>query len=162
LVGRLVGLLGVLRGVLVSAPVGLLLPVPERSTWWQPVTRMTLAVMGIRVQVRGPRRFGDGVLVVANHLSWVEVLALATVQPVRVLAEQEIRGWFLLGSLVAALGCLFVDRRGLHRLPETVGRLTAIRRAGQAVVALRDDGLRARLGEVARTSVLRRTWSQVA
>lgn len=61
------------------------------------------------------------------------VLALATVQPVRVLAKREIRGWFLIGPLAAALGCLFVDRRGLHRLPELVGQLAAVLRDGQAV-----------------------------
>lgn len=42
-----------------------------------------LAASGVQVRIDGPRNFGDsGVLVVANHLSCIEVLAIASVQPV--------------------------------------------------------------------------------
>jgi 1-acyl-sn-glycerol-3-phosphate acyltransferase len=77
--------------------------------------------------------FGGGVLVVANHLSWLDILALGAVQPMRMVAKREIRDWPLVGAVAARAGTLFVDRAGLRALPSVVAEAATALRAGAAV-----------------------------
>ena len=131
---RALGLLLVVVLVLVTAPLLVLASARTRSAWLSGIARLLLGVTGIRLRVRGPRRFGErGVLVVANHMSWIEALALAAVQPVRLVAKREVRGWFLIGAIAAATGVLFIDREGLRRLPGTLADITGALRSGQPV-----------------------------
>ncbi|VAW40387.1 Acyl-CoA:1-acyl-sn-glycerol-3-phosphate acyltransferase [hydrothermal vent metagenome] len=45
-----------------------------------------------------------------NHLSYLEVLTIFSIMPTRFLAKAEIRGWFAIGAIAAAVGCVFVQR----------------------------------------------------
>jgi 1-acyl-sn-glycerol-3-phosphate acyltransferase len=76
---------------------------------------------------------GGGVLVVANHLSWLDILVLGSVQPMRMVAKREIRDWPLVGAVATRAGTLFVDRAGLRALPTVVAEVTTALRAGAAV-----------------------------
>ncbi|MHC5908884.1 lysophospholipid acyltransferase family protein, partial [Streptomyces sp. S6] len=73
-----------------------------------------------------------GLLVVANHISWLDVPLLAAVRPARMLAKREIRQWPVAGP-IAARASLFIDRDRLRALPDTVSRIAGALRAGQAV-----------------------------
>lgn len=131
---RLAALLAVLVPAAVTTPALPLLPRRARLRWLQVVTGAALAAAGVRVAVSGPRRFGDGgVLVVANHVSWIEALALSRVQPLALLAKREVRRWPVVGTVTATTGSVFVDRARLRALPDTVGRLAASLAAGRAV-----------------------------
>ncbi|MBV9922387.1 MAG: 1-acyl-sn-glycerol-3-phosphate acyltransferase [Pseudonocardia sp.] len=72
-------------------------------------------------------------LVVANHLSWIDALALCSVAPLRIVAKREIRGWPVLGLLMERAGSVFVDRAGLGSLPSTVMEISDVLRGGDAV-----------------------------
>jgi len=76
---------------------------------------------------------GGGVLVVANHLSWLDILVLGSVQPMRMVAKREVRDWPLVGAVATRAGTLFVDRAGLRALPTVVAEVTTALRAGSAV-----------------------------
>lgn len=92
---------------------------------------------GIRVRVVGradAHRGGPGVLVVANHVSWLDIPLVAAVCPGRMLAKSDIRHWPLLGPLAALGGTLFVERERLRALPATVHALASALRAGARVV----------------------------
>lgn len=133
-VGRGIALTAVLVAAALTAPVLSLMTSQARARWLQVVSRGMLGTLGIRVRVNGPHRFGaGGVLVVANHLSWIEILALSTVQPVRLIAKHEVRRWPVVGAVAVATGALFIDRRGLRDLPRTVAEISAALRAGDAV-----------------------------
>ncbi|MEV8101404.1 lysophospholipid acyltransferase family protein [Streptomyces sp. NPDC088135] len=75
-----------------------------------------------------------GTLVVANHISWLDIPLVAAVFPGRMLAKSEIRGWPLLGPLAARGGTLFVERDRLRALPATVRTIGAALRGGSRVV----------------------------
>ncbi|MCU1279880.1 MAG: plsC1, partial [bacterium] len=49
-------------------------------------------------------------ILVANHVSYVDAPALASLVPCTVIAKGELRRWPILGSSAAALGALFVER----------------------------------------------------
>ncbi|SCG36709.1 1-acyl-sn-glycerol-3-phosphate acyltransferases [Micromonospora echinaurantiaca] len=129
---RLVALLGMLvlgAGLAVVLP---LLPAAERRAALGGWARVTARALGVRLVVRGrlPRRRA---LLVANHVSWLDVLAVLAVAPARLVAKREVRGWPLLGWLARAAGTLFVDRARPRDLPTTVGRVADALRAGRAV-----------------------------
>lgn len=117
MVVRLLALLVVVLGGLGLAAVLPRLPgsVRERSVrrWFAAV----LAVLGVRLTRCGPARFGSGVLVVANHVSGLDVVAIGAVQPVRMLAKREVGGWPVVGVLAARAGTIFLDRDRLCSLP---------------------------------------------
>lgn len=134
--------LGALIVVLLVMTVGVpLLTARARDRWLQAGSRAALAAAGVRLRVRGDERFraGGGVLVVANHLSWIDVLALDAVQPVRMLAKREVRDWPVIGRLASRTGAVFIDRAGLRSLPATVATTAAALRDG-AVIGVFPEG----------------------
>jgi 1-acyl-sn-glycerol-3-phosphate acyltransferase len=100
--------------------------------------RALLGALGVRHDLRGrlPRQ---GALIVANHVSWLDVLALIAYAPVRLLAKREVRSWPVIGALAAAAGTVFIDRLRPRALPGTVADVTASLRTG-GVVAVFPEG----------------------
>lgn len=94
-----------------------------------------LAAAGVRLRRHGaaPDREAAGSLVVANHVSWLDVLALHAVAPVRMLAKHEVRDWPVIGSMAARAGTVFLDRDRLRELPGAVSALSDVVREGGAV-----------------------------
>ncbi|MGW9122813.1 lysophospholipid acyltransferase family protein, partial [Streptomyces sp. NPDC055663] len=90
-------------------------------------------IVGGPAQPAGPPGT-TGTLVVANHISWLDIPLVAAVFPGRMLAKSEIRGWPLLGPLAARGGTLFVERDRLRALPTTVRTIGAALRGGSRVV----------------------------
>ncbi|MGC4760898.1 lysophospholipid acyltransferase family protein [Micromonospora trifolii] len=132
---RVLRLVAALSMLLAGIPVVLLLPVlPSRerqglvSGW----ARATARAFGVRLVIRGrlPRRRA---LLVANHVSWLDILAVLAVAPTRMVAKREIRSWPVVGLLAAAAGTVFVDRARPLALPRTVARVADALRAGRSV-----------------------------
>ncbi|WP_404815620.1 lysophospholipid acyltransferase family protein [Streptomyces thermolineatus] len=126
----------VLAGLVLTAPV-MRLPAPHRHRavrWW---ARAITGAFGVRTRISGVPATAPagGMLLVANHVSWLDVLLAAAVRPGRMLAKAEVRRWPVLGRLAAAGGTLFVDRHRLRGLPGTVAGITAALRGGSTVVA---------------------------
>ena len=66
-----------------------------------------------------------GRLVVANHLSWLDIFAIDALCPASFVAKSEIARWPLVGTLVARAGTLFIERgrrHAVHRLIEHIER----------------------------------------
>ncbi|MEU7817581.1 lysophospholipid acyltransferase family protein [Pseudonocardia sp. NPDC049154] len=118
--------------LLVALPVLLVGPNPR-------LFRAVLRAAGVRLRIRGTTYGEGGVLVVANHLSWIDVVVLGAVGPVRMIAKREVADWPLIGPMARRTGALFVDRGGLRGLPDIVaGTATALR--GGAVVGVFPEG----------------------
>ncbi len=121
--------------VLVLAVGLVVLPLTGGHPWLvRAMARALLAALGVRHALVGrlPRR---GALVVANHVSWLDVVVLVAHAPVRLLAKREVRGWPLIGRLAAACGTLLIDRARLRSLPATVAEVAGVLRAGGLVAA---------------------------
>ncbi|MDQ3787618.1 MAG: 1-acyl-sn-glycerol-3-phosphate acyltransferase [Actinomycetota bacterium] len=88
---------------------------------------VTLVVHG---EIPGP---GRGALVVNNHTSWLDIVAVNAVRPMRAVAKKDIASWPVLGWLVTAAGSVYVDRENIRTLPGTVARLADTLRGGSMV-----------------------------
>ncbi|MFE1288909.1 lysophospholipid acyltransferase family protein [Streptomyces sp. NPDC058751] len=132
---RLTGLLAVVvLGIALIPPAGRLRDEP-RQRW---IRRWCLAVVrtaGVRTRITGAAPPAGPVLIVADHVSWLDVPLLAAVRPARMVAKAEVRGWPVMGALAARGGTLFIDRDRLRALPATVERIAGTLRGGSAVAA---------------------------
>lgn len=73
-------------------------------------SRDMLRIMGVQLEVRGQAPAAGPCLVVANHISWLDILVINAAQPVRFVSKADVLRWPLLGSLVAGAGTLFIER----------------------------------------------------
>jgi len=97
-------------------------------TW----SRAALAALGVRVHEVGCLDPRAGLLV-ANHISWLDIPVLHAVAPVRFVAKSEVSSWPLVGILAAAAGTVFLDRRRITALHGAVERTTDLLRRGDRV-----------------------------
>ncbi|MEU3710133.1 lysophospholipid acyltransferase family protein [Streptomyces catenulae] len=98
--------------------------------------RALLGALGVRLEGAGPLRApatGPGTLIVANHISWLDIPALLAVDPVAVLAKREVGGWPVVGGLARRAGTHFIDRTSPRGLPYVVAGLTEILASGRSV-----------------------------
>jgi 1-acyl-sn-glycerol-3-phosphate acyltransferase len=99
-----------------------------------------LAALGIAVEVFPPsvpwaEAAGVGSLVVANHVSWVDDVALLALFPrVRPVAKVEVADWPVVGGWARRSGTVFLDRGSLRGLPGSVAAAGGILRAGGSVL----------------------------
>ncbi len=71
-----------------------------------------LALLHVRVFLHGipHSRGAQPLMLVANHVSWLDVFAINAIMSVRFVAKSEVRRWPLLGWLCARAGTLFIER----------------------------------------------------
>jgi 1-acyl-sn-glycerol-3-phosphate acyltransferase len=72
----------------------------------------------VQVELRGPLP-DRATLVVANHLGYVDILALLSRCPMTFVAKSEIARWPIVGRLAAQAGLIFINRqrlRDVHRV----------------------------------------------
>lgn len=116
-----------------AAPAVRLLPARPRRALVRAWSAALVRSMGIRITVHGTPGPDGGRLIVANHVSWLDVPLVAAVLPSRMLAKSEIGGWPVLGPLAARAGTLFIERDRIRSLPPTVATLAGAMRAGDRV-----------------------------
>lgn len=135
--GRLAAAATVLLGALLLLPALPLIGTRGREHAARTIFRSLLRAFGVRLTVTGelPRSQGRGVLVVTNHISWLDVAALNAVRPMRSMAKLDLRSWPVLGPLIAAAGTVFLDRERLRALPAAVAELAGVLRGGAMVYA---------------------------
>jgi len=78
-------------------------------------------------------------MIVANHVSWLDIFALNAVSPVRFVAKSEIRRWPAIGWLSARTGTLFIERGRRRDTARVSGLVTEAMRSGD-VVAVFPEG----------------------
>jgi 1-acyl-sn-glycerol-3-phosphate acyltransferase len=71
-----------------------------------------LRTLGITLRINGPvpASFQHNTLLISNHISWLDIIALTACTPPRFIAKQEIRHWPLIGWMTYLGGTLFIDR----------------------------------------------------
>jgi 1-acyl-sn-glycerol-3-phosphate acyltransferase len=121
-IARLVGAAGVLAFAAVA---------PARPAVLQGVARALLKALGVDLRVRGKHRPG---LLVANHVSWVDIVVLLALDGgVRLVAKQEVGDWPVIGKLARRQKAVFVDRAKPLDLTRTVAEAAAGLRQGATV-----------------------------
>ena len=70
-----------------------------------------LRLAGMRLVVHNDDvRLDRGVLVVGNHVSWIDIYVINAWRPTPFVSKAEVRGWPIVGWLAHQLGTVFVHR----------------------------------------------------
>lgn len=96
--------------------------------------RVLARLLRIQVRVVGTPVRGKPVLFVSNHVSWIDIVAIGSVQPVCFVAKSEVRKWPLVGITAVMQRTVFVDRSRRHRTADAVGQIVERLRRGTPVV----------------------------
>ena len=87
------------------------LPLAGRHRELQRWSRQLLAILNVRVHRHDvPEAWPPRCMVVLNHVSWLDIFAVFAVLPGVFVAKSEIARWPLVGTLVASVGTLFIER----------------------------------------------------
>lgn len=82
----------------------------KRLTRW---ANRLLQIVGVKLTVRGrpPVVRGGGALIVANHVSWLDIYLIHSLLPARFISKAEVRDWPVIGWLADKAGrTLFLER----------------------------------------------------
>ncbi len=131
----LFALLHFTAGLLTVLLVYPLVDLPARDRIQSRWMRRLLRVVGLSVSVSGPRLpAGHGVLVVSNHVSWLDAMALNELGPIAFVAKSEVRRWPVIGFLAARSGTIYIERgrrRAVHGVIDAIAeRLACSRHCG--------------------------------
>jgi len=107
------------------------------SIWW---SQSLCRIFGLEHQVTG--EFHPGAqLLVANHISWIDIMVLHSLCPVGFVAKAEINEWPVLGFVARSGGTVF-HRRGSHNSASGVATVMADRlREGYPMAIFPEGGI---------------------
>ena len=115
------------------------LNVTQRNALVQAWARGLLPRVGVQLQVQGTPPANGPVLLVANHLSWLDIPVLHAARHCRFISKSDVASWPLVSTLARAAGTLFIDR-GSRRDTLRIVRLMADALAQRDVLAVFPEG----------------------
>ncbi len=104
----------------------------SRMRWVGYFSGRLLAALGLVVQARGSMGMGS-TLLVANHVSWLDILAINAARPVRFVSKADVRHWPLVGWIVACGGTLFIERERRSDAMRVVHQVAAALQTGSQI-----------------------------
>lgn len=95
-------------GVVIAACIFPLVSLARRRTIRRQWSGKLLAILGVSLRYNGELKPGQ--LVLANHISWLDVCVITAVCPATFVCKADVRAWPIIGWLVAQCETLFILR----------------------------------------------------
>jgi 1-acyl-sn-glycerol-3-phosphate acyltransferase len=130
--------------LLAPALLLVLLPLPGRSRARRFYCRLMLWCLGVGITLSGgPIRNLPGVLVVSDHMSWLDIVTIGAVlptsrwraAPASFVGRADVAGNLVVRMMTFIIKVIPIDRASLRQLPSVVDAVATRLRAGQTVVA---------------------------
>ena len=86
------------------------LPPEQQNSRLQVWAVDVLGHMGITLEVRGRPPVTGPVLLVANHISWLDIPVMHAARNCRFVSKSDVQDWPLIGTLATAAGTLYIER----------------------------------------------------
>ena len=100
------------------------------TRWWmQQLTR----IVGIRITQYG-RPLTANVMLVANHISFLDIMVISSIVPARFLSKHTVRYWPIIGYLTRLAGTVFIERGKPSQLTPTLVALGQALRSGRPML----------------------------
>jgi 1-acyl-sn-glycerol-3-phosphate acyltransferase len=98
-----------------------------------------LARLGVRLVVHGTAPVNGPVLLVSNHISWLDIVVLHAARHCRFVSKSDVRNWPLIGQLATGAGTLYVERRSRRDAMRVVHAMAQALRDGE-ILAIFPEG----------------------
>jgi lyso-ornithine lipid O-acyltransferase len=96
--------------------------------------RAICTLLGLRVQTMGSPAAVRPLLIVSNHISWLDIPVITAVAPVIFVAKREVGTWPVFGLLARLQRSVFVDRNRRHKTGEVNAEIARRLTEGDPVV----------------------------
>ena len=96
--------------------------------------KLVCRLIGIRVRISGELDPNRPVLLVSNHVSWLDIAALSTVAPLSFVAKSEVGAWPFVSSLAKLQRSVFVDRSRRTIVKDKAGEIAERLAQGDNIV----------------------------
>lgn len=96
--------------------------------------RILLALIGVRVTLHGAPAATRPLLIVSNHVSWLDIPVLGAQLPLCFVAKSEVARWPGIGLLAKLQRTVFVDRSSRTATAKVAGEMAARMKDGDPVV----------------------------
>lgn len=96
--------------------------------------RFGAAFLGLKITVLGEPVQNRPVLILSNHISWTDIVAIGSVADVTFVAKQEVSRWFFVGFMASLQRTLYVDRTRRSDARRTTREMGQRMAAGGAVL----------------------------
>ena len=101
----------------------------QQNAQVQAWARTMLAYLAIKLVVNGEPPQRGPLLLVANHISWMDILVMHAARHCRFVSKSDVKDWPLVGTLASAAGTLYIEResrrdalRVVHQMAECLQR----------------------------------------
>lgn len=137
------------RGLAICALVFPFIDAAGRRAHVQRWSARLLVLCRVELQVIHEQGAPDAprALIVANHVSWLDIFVINSMHPCRFVAKSDIRDWPLIGWLCEKTGTIFISRGKLRDVRRIYQGLVASLHAGEHV-AFFPEGTTAAQGEL--------------
>lgn len=132
--------------LVVLLPIHLLALLFAKLGWVRPAGtipvifhRVLLKLFGVRLTVKGNLERSRPLLLVANHVSWLDIPVLGALAPLSFVAKSEMRSWPLFGNLARLQRTVFVERN-LRRTAQIQANEVAERMTAREIMVLFPEG----------------------
>jgi 1-acyl-sn-glycerol-3-phosphate acyltransferase len=105
----------------------------RRNRYIQRWSRQLLRICNVSVEQMDGATALPHAMIVANHVSWLDIFVINTLHPCRFVAKSEIRDWPLVGWLVDKAGTVFIARGSRRDLRNIFKGLVASLHLGERV-----------------------------
>jgi 1-acyl-sn-glycerol-3-phosphate acyltransferase len=112
----------------------------QREARVQSWSRKMLEVIGIQLEVRGQPPDSGPVLLVANHISWLDILVMHAARYCRFVSKADVKRWPLIGILATGGGTIYIERESRRDAMRVVHRIADSLKSGGEVVAVFPEG----------------------
>ncbi|MDP4607539.1 MAG: 1-acyl-sn-glycerol-3-phosphate acyltransferase [Burkholderiaceae bacterium] len=90
-----------------------------------------LQLLGVELRTVG--RVTQGGMVVANHISWLDIVVMNAANPVRFVSKSDVKAWPLVGKLIVGAGTLFIERASRRDAMRVVHQIAGFLSEGKTV-----------------------------
>ncbi|MGA0569936.1 lysophospholipid acyltransferase family protein [Variovorax sp. VNK109] len=98
-----------------------------------------LGILGITLKVTGQPPVSGPALLVANHISWLDILVMHAARHCRFVSKSDVKHWPLIGRLATGAGTLYIERESRRDALRVVHHMADSLRGGD-VVAVFPEG----------------------
>jgi len=96
--------------------------------------RQVCRLVGVRLNVEGEVAAEQGVLLISNHVSWLDIPVLSAVAPVSFVAKQEVASWPFVSWLAKLQRSVFVDRNRRNEVGDKANEILERLAGGDHIV----------------------------
>jgi 1-acyl-sn-glycerol-3-phosphate acyltransferase len=111
----------------------------RREATVQAWSQRMLRVLGIPLHVQGQAPVQGPLLLVANHISWLDILVMHAARHCRFVSKSDVKHWPLIGTLATGGGTLYIEREKRRDAMRVVHHMAESLKAGD-IVAVFPEG----------------------